>query len=135
MKLDFEKLMTEIRTKGLDKKAEAQGGLAGEDEAMQKIAEDLVHSGKIFGRALVDGLLEKAAEAPVGATGAASSSEGDPGNDDSLWKKISDKVMNFQGHESAGSAPSVPGTNPNVVAESTQPAQEKKPNPPEPTGG
>lgn len=137
MKLDFEKLLSEIRAKGLDKEAEAQGGLAGEedDKELEKVAEDLIHSGKLFGRAVVDGLLEKVAEAPVGATGAAPSSEGDEGNDNSLMKKITDKVMGFQGYASPGAQPSVPGSNPNVVAETNQPAQDKKPNPDDPTGG
>ena len=56
-------------------------------------------------------------------------------NDPSVMKSIAEKVMNFKGKESPGSVPSIPGSYPDVVAETVAPAQVKSPNPPEKTGG
>lgn len=123
----------------LTKKAEAagQGGVVGEvDAALEKLGKNLVAGGKIFARGIIAGIQEKVAESAVSASGAVPPSVGDASKDDSMMKKITDKVMSFKGHESGGSAPSVPGSNPGVVAEqqTTGPSPAKA-NPDEPTGG
>lgn len=130
-------IMQALRDKGaLEKTAAAQEGFEAEqDEKMTKLAEDLYAGGKIFGRAVVAGMLEKLAEAPTAATGAAEPSQGDESNDPSNMKRIADKVMKFKGMASSGSTPSVPGGMPTVAAETTAPDQAAKPNPPEKTGG
>jgi hypothetical protein len=138
--MDIGGIIDQLRSESqLTKKAEAagQGGAVGEvDEGLEKLAKNLVAGGMIFARGIIAGIQEKVAESAISASGAVPSSVGDASKDDSMMKKITDKVMSFKGHQSAGSAPSVPGSNPGVVAEqqasTTPPA---KPNPDEPTGG
>ncbi len=138
--MDISSLVEQLRSESqLTKQAQAQsqGGMTGDpqDEQLEKLAQNLVAGGKIFARGIIAGLQEKVAEAPVSASGSVVPSTGDASKDDSLMKKITDKVMAFKGHESGGSAPSVPGSNPNVVAETVAQAQVAKPNPEETTGG
>jgi len=106
-----------------------------EDLKKEAVAQNLIAGGKLFAYGIVGGLQEKVATAPIGASGQASPSQGNESNDDSMMKRIADKVMSFKGHVSPGSSPSVPGSNPNVVAETVEPAQAAKPNQDEPTGG
>ena len=138
-KKDIGSIISQLRSNSpLTKQAEEQGGVAGapDDEGIDKLAENLIAGGKTFAYGFVQGLQEKIATSPVSASGQAAPSVGDESNDDSLWKKVSDKVMSFKGHQTSGSSPSVPGTNPNVVAEQQAPTTPPaKPNPDEPTGG
>ena len=129
-------IMQALRDKGaLEKVAEAQGGLTSDDdERMTKLAEDLYAGGKIFGHAAVVGMLEKLAEQPVPATGQTPPSQGNEANDNSNFKRITEKVMKFKGIDSPGSTPSIPGGMPTVAAETTAPDQVAKPNPEEKTG-
>lgn len=139
--MDIGGIIEQLRSESpLTKQAQeaGQGGIVGDtvDENLVKLADNLVAGGKIFARGIIAGIQEKVAESAVSASGMVQPSVGDASKDDSMMKKITDKVMTFKGHESAGSAPSVPGSNPGVVAETvatvTPPA---KPNPDEPTGG
>jgi hypothetical protein len=139
-KMDIGGIIEELRSESpLTKKAEAegQGGVASDvDPQLEKLAKNLVAGGKIFARGIIAGIQEKVAEAPVSASGQVQPSVGDASKDDSMMKKITDKVLTFKGHESPGSAPSVPGSNPGVVAEQQAPTTPPaKPNPDEPTGG
>jgi len=107
----------------------------GNEEELSKIAEDLKFSGKVFGHYVVEGMLEKLAQETIPAQGQAPASQGNESNDSgSMFKRIADKIMTAQGHESPGTVPSVPGSDPLVTAETTQPKQVAKPNPDEKTG-
>ena len=124
-------LLRELKAEGAMEKLAAQGGLMSpEDEEMYKLAEELHASGILFGRAAVEGMLQKLAEEAAGATGTAPASVGNEGLDASKMKQIANKLMGFQGMETPGSAPGVPGEkSPNTLAEETAPPQVKSPNP------
>lgn len=109
----------------LEKVAKDQGGLqSSNDEAMEKLAANLKAGGALLADGFIDRLREKLAEAPVSASGQAKPSQGDASNDDSMFKKIEKKIFSMKGHESGGTAPSVPGTMPTVAAETTAPPQD-----------
>lgn len=130
-------LLRQLNEEGALEKVAAQGGfgLTPEDEETIKLAEEIDASGRVFGKAAAEAMIEKLAEAAASATGAAAPSQGDLNEaftPDSLMKKITDKVMNLKGHESGGSTPSAPGTSPNVLAEEVAPEatqKNKSPNP------
>lgn len=129
-------LMAQLKEQGaLEKVAEQGGFLSPEDEETVKLAEDLYAGGRIFGQGVVQGILEKLAEAPASATGVTAPSTGDEAVDKSNFKNIANKIMKFKGTETPGSAPGVPGSNPGVVAETVAPSQVAKPNPEEKKGG
>ncbi len=130
-------LLRQLNDEGALEKVAEQGGfgLGPEDEAIIKIAEELDASGRIFGKAAAEAFIEKIAEAAIPATGLTEPSTGDMAKDQSVFKNVADKVMKFKGKESPGSVPSVQGANPAVTAETVAPAQVKKPNPEEKTGG
>lgn len=128
-----------LKKSGEFEKLASQGDAAAaspeEETELSKVAEDLKYSGKVFGHYVVEGMLEKLAQEPVPAQGQAPSSEGNESNDSgSMFKRIADKIMTTQGHKSPGTTPSVPGSDPLVTAETTQPKQVDKPNPDETTG-
>ena len=122
-------------TPGEMEKLAGQGDAAAVNEEVEKVAEDLKFSGKVFGHYVVEGMPEKLAQEPIPAQGQAPSSEGNLANDSgSMFKRIADKIMTAQGHESPGTTPSVPGADPLVTGETTAPKQVQKPNPDEKTG-
>jgi hypothetical protein len=131
--------VAKIKESGEMEKLAGQGDAAAtvpqDEEELSKVAEDLKYSGKLFGHYVVEGMLEKLAQEPIPAQGAAPSSQANEANDSgSMFKRIADKIMTNQGHESPGTTPSVPGADPLVTAETTQPKQVAKPNPDEKTG-
>lgn len=134
--MNIAEFVAKIKSSGEMEKLAGQGGAAASDEEeLSKVAEDLKYSGKVFGHYVVEGMLEKIAQTPISAQGQAPPSAGDESNDSgSMFKRIADKIMTAQGHESPGTVPSVPGSDPLVRAESVEPKQVAKPNPEEKTG-
>jgi hypothetical protein len=130
-------MLANLKGDGSLEKVAGQGGfaLSPEDEETVKLAEDCYAAGRIMGHGVIAGILEKLADSPVPATGVTEPSTGDESVDKSQFKNIADKVMRFKGKESPGSTPSVQGSNPGVVAETTAPPQVARPNPEEKTGG
>jgi len=135
-------LMEQLRAKGaLEKKASAAPAPelpSTETLETEKLAEDLRAGGRIFGRGAVEEILSKLSEdAPVGAKGQAPPSHGSQKEAlKSRFGQITGKLKNFHGGQTPGSVPSIPGGggNPNVVAETTAPKQDKTPNPALPAG-
>lgn len=129
-------MLKDLKKSGALEKIAAQGGLAMslEDEATVKLAEDIYAAGRIMGHGVIAGILEKLAAEPESATGAAAPSQGNESHDQSTFKRVSEKIMRFKGGQTGGSAPGIPGSTPNVLAEAVAPPQAGKPNPPEKKG-
>lgn len=127
--------VAKIKSSGEMDKLAAAADSAPVDEELQKVAEDLKYSGKVFGHFVVEGMLEKLAQETIPAQGQAPPSQANEANDSgSTFKRIADKIMTAQGYESPGTTPSLPGNDPLVRAETTEPKQVDKPNPDEKTG-
>jgi hypothetical protein len=128
--MNISEMMEKIRKDGTMEKVAAQGGaLSTEDQEKTALANDLWYSGKLMGHALVEGMLEKVAEPPAGASGKTPDSKGNTSNDKSNFKRIADKVFAAHGMKTPGTVPSIPGGSPLVVAEKTAPQQVHNPNP------
>lgn len=133
--MNIAEFVAKVKGTGEMEKLAGQGDAAAVNEEVEKVAEDLKFSGKVFGHYVVEGMLEKLAQEPIPAGGQAPSSQANEANDaGSMFKRIADKIMTTQGHESPGSTPSVPGADPLVTGETTQPKQVAKPNPDEKIG-
>lgn len=129
-------IMDMLRAKGaLEKTAAAQTETAPQTESgLDKLAEELYYGGRLWGHAAVSEIIAKLAEEAASAHGQAPPSQGNEKNDASKFKSLAAKLENFHGGQAPGTVPSVPGSNPNVTAETVAPKQDKSPNPPEKTG-
>jgi len=135
--MNIAEFVSKIKSSGELTKLAGQGdgtSLLSDDE-LAKVGEDLKFSGKVFGHYVVEGMLEKLAQEPIPAQGQAPSSQANEANDSgSTFKRIADKIMAAQGYKSPGTTPSLPGSDPLVTGETTQPKQVDSPNPDETTG-
>lgn len=133
--MDISEMVAKLRESGALTKVASQGGVTEMGENT-KLAEDLTNSGKIFGHAVVIGILEKCADAAAGASGKAEPSQGDKSKDQSNFKRIADKIMGLKGIVTPGSAPSIPGKPETVVRETVATPGDKtrSPNPDDKTG-
>lgn len=128
--MNISEMMEKIRKDGTLEKTAAQGGvLSTADQENTKLANDLWFSGKIMGHGFIEGVIEKTAEPPASASGKTPDSKGNTSNDKSNFKRIADKVFAAHGMKTPGTAPSIPGGSPLVVAEKTAPPQVHNPNP------
>lgn len=128
--MDMQEMVAKLRESGALQKVASQGGVT-ETSDMDKLAENLDYSGRLFGHAVVTGILEKLADAAAGATGKAEPSQGDKSKDPSNFKRVADKIMALKGIQTGGSVPGIPGKPETVVRETvaTPGDKTKGPNP------
>jgi len=133
--MDMQEMVAKLRESGALQKVASQEGLMG-DSAMEKLAENLEYSGRIFGHAVVTGILEKMADVAAGATGKAEPSQGDKSKDQSNFKRVADKIMGLKGIVTPGSVPGIAGKPETVVRETVATPGDKtrSPNPDDRTG-